>query len=221
MRAIVGDAQDFFRSGMSTMLRRALDFTSVHQVTTQAELVGQLSSGGRTALAIVDLDLPGLDGTDALHLLRERYPGTRIAVTSNVAARDTILQALRAGVHGFIPKSYLVPQVIEAIAMIMNGRIFVPPSLADFGKAAESSEPAPGVGDTPQDNAMAALTARQREVLAVLSTGLSNKEIARTLNIAPGTVKVHVNAAYRALGVHNRLSAASLLRSQPRGDDPD
>ncbi|MBP6690564.1 MAG: response regulator transcription factor, partial [Hyphomonadaceae bacterium] len=112
---------------------------------------------------------------------------------------------LGAGVHGYIPKSLSSTQIATALQGILEGRIFVPPAM---GKR----EGAPGEGSggafkLDQDK----LTLRQRDVLQELLKGQASKEIARTLDIAEGTVKIHLAAIYRALGVRTRAEAIAKM----------
>ena len=99
----------------------------------------------------------------------------------------------------------------RAFEAILSGHIYVPPLVSDVTVKT-------GVGGGHPVSS-AALTDRQFEVLKLVAAGRSNKEIARSLFIAEGTVKVHITAAFRALGVHNRVSAAAALQNQPRNDN--
>ena len=100
----------------------------------------------------------------------------------------------------------------RAFESILAGHIYVPPLVSDVTVK-------PSVSSVVTPSSSAALTDRQFEVLKLVAAGRSNKEIARSLFIAEGTVKVHITAAFRALGVHNRVSAAAALRNQPRNDN--
>jgi len=126
-------------------------------------------------------------------------------VVSALEGRADIIGALGAGVHGYIPKSLPSAEIANAIRTILEGGIYVPPALGrrEPESAARSNE------------ALEAdkLTSRQKEVLAELLKGRASKEIARTLDIAEGTVKIHLAAIYRALGVRTRAEAIARLKS--------
>jgi DNA-binding NarL/FixJ family response regulator len=109
---------------------------------------------------------------------------------------------LSAGSHGFIPKNSSSLELEHALRATAGGQVFVSPMSADRS-APESSQ--------PRTFNESQLTARQKEVLDLLAAGKSNKQIAWALGISEGTVKVHVNAAFRTLGVHNRVNATTAL----------
>jgi DNA-binding NarL/FixJ family response regulator len=111
---------------------------------------------------------------------------------------------LAAGFHGFISKHQSDTDILAAITDILSGRIYVPSSLAEVGNGARRATP-PALS-TEAD--VLKLTKRQREVLSLLARGRSNKEIARALEIAEATTKIHMAALLRALGVRNRTEAA-------------
>jgi DNA-binding NarL/FixJ family response regulator len=124
--------------------------------------------------------------------------------------RNDILLALEAGAHGYIPKGLGAVELAAAIKTVRSGSIYVPVSMADLQEGEEKTQEVrlrsasvdPDTDETP-------LTPRQRDVLELLVTGMSNKEIARALQLGEGTVKVHVAALFRTLGVTSRAGAAA------------
>jgi DNA-binding NarL/FixJ family response regulator len=174
-----------------------------------------LLAANETDLLLMDLGMPGMAGADSLRALRETYPATKIAVITGQDDRGTILECLSAGVHGYILKASPVEEIMQAIASILAGRVYVTPALARSGGAqagpqnsAESlqySTPAPhGSAEAPR------LTKRQAEVLRLLRQGQPTKQIARGLDLGIGTVKIHLAAVFRALNAKNRTEAALL-----------
>jgi DNA-binding NarL/FixJ family response regulator len=123
---------------------------------------------------------------------------------SSSDTRTDILASLAAGFHGFISKHQSDTDILAAITDILSGRIYVPSSLAEVGNGARRATlPTLSTGADALK-----LTKRQREVLSLLARGRSNKEIARALEIAEATTKIHMAALLRALGVRNRTEAA-------------
>ena len=137
-----------------------------------------------------------------------RGPGTRFAVISASDTRADILATLAAGFHGFISKHQSDTDILFAITEILSGRIYVPGSLAEAGDGNSLNGQASGKELPTPATAFLRLTKRQREVLSLLARGKSYKEIARSLNIAEATAKIHLAALLRALGIRNRTEAA-------------
>lgn len=165
-----------------------------------AQLVSRLKS---LDLILLDIDLPGVDGLTALPDLRELAPTVPIVVLSGYETSSHMNRAMEYGAMGYIPKSCSSHEVLGALKIILQGDIFIPPRL--MGKC---SAPLLSRIDQGNDEANAhLLTSRQVEVLELMTKGLPNKSIARTLNVAEGTVKLHVAAILRNLGARNRTDA--------------
>ena len=143
-------------------------------------------------------------------LVRELFPRTRVVVVSASQRRQDILMALEAGVHGYVPKGLGADDLAKALQLILEGFVYVPASLPEV-PSARSRAAARGAEARPAGEAerLATLTPRQRDVLQLIVAGKSNKEIARALNLGEGTVKVHLAALFRNLGVNNRAAAAA------------
>jgi DNA-binding NarL/FixJ family response regulator len=162
------------------------------------------------AMVIIDLDMPGMNGAESLRALRQGFPDLLMAVLSGNGDRQVILEALAAGVNGYILKASPSDELLYAIATILTGRIyvtgtFVRSSAAASAAPAPARAPEPTVRAAPKDRL--ALTPREHEVLVCLMKGHSNKQIARQLGIGEGTVKVHLASIFRTLGAQNRTGA--------------
>lgn len=201
---VIAESDLLSRIGLRAVLEKSGYSDAITEVTNFMELVGVMPARGPT-VHIVDIHLAGLDGAEGIAELQRRYPETRICVLVDNATRQVALEYLGSGVMGCIAKSRSAEEIAEAVEVISQGR----PYLCRLTGEAPSS--APAVQPATK------LTRRQRKVLAIMAAGKSNKEIARELGICEGTVKVHVNAAYRALGVHNRVAAVSALRQAQQG----
>ena len=134
------------------------------------------------------------------------------AISASTSRRD-ILQALEAGVHGYIVRSLPVADLVKALSTIFEGGVYVPPCLADFLRSRPTSEEQADERPHPQPSAhpnpsIHLLTSRQRDVLDLLVQGKTNKEIALALKLGEGTVKIHMAAIFRYFGVNNRAAAA-------------
>jgi len=204
MRALIADDHELFRSGLRQLLVDALGAVEVREAETFDQAIDVLTNEGAGDLILVDLRMPGMSGAEALAALRDGFPDSKVAVVSAWEERAEILAALSAGVHGYIPKSLSSNEIAAAIRSILEGGIFVPPTLGRREPTATYN--APSVGSDK-------LTLRQREVLNELLKGQASKEIAPSLDIAEGTVKIHLAAIYRALGVRTRAEAIARLKS--------
>ena len=207
IRALVADDHELFRNGLKQLLVDVLGAADVREAETLDQAIEILTNEGAGDLVLVDLRMPGVNGAEALAALRDGFPEAKIAVVSAWEERADILAALGAGVHGYIPKSLPSAEIAAAVRSILDGRIFVPPAIG-------RREPGSPVSTaSPQEFGQEKLTARQKEVLNELLKGHASKEIARTLDIAEGTVKIHLAAIYRALGVRTRAEAIARLKS--------
>jgi DNA-binding NarL/FixJ family response regulator len=213
LRFVVADSLALLREGLVRLLSSVWPSTPVVAAARMTDLIERLQDGP-AGLLLIDLDLPGLGGAEGLARLRRRWPALRVAVLANEDRRETILQCLGAGVHGYILKSVSSDQLCEAIRTIGAGGVHVPATLADvLDHPRRSVTP-------PQDEATDTmeLTARQQDVLRLLAEGRSTKDIARRLGLAVSTVKVHIAAIYRAIGARNRVEA--VLRFSRLGQRP-
>ncbi|AWN47293.1 DNA-binding response regulator [Methylobacterium terrae] len=208
--ALIADDDDFFRLAVVAILTRSFGFAEVVETGSLDAALDQLSTRrGAVTLALFDLAMPGMEGPGSLSAVRECFPSVKVAVVSASTERNKILTALEVGVHGYVPKGIGSAELTRAVGMILDGQIFVPASLAVLDGAgprpAVEARPAALDGRQPR---LPDLTPRQRDVLALLVEGRSNKEIARRLQLGEGTVKVHMAALLRSLGVQNRAAAA-------------
>jgi DNA-binding NarL/FixJ family response regulator len=212
IKALIADDHELFRSGLKQLLVDVLRAEDVREAETLDQALEMLTNEGAGDLILVDLRMPGMSGVEALSALRDGFPDAKVAVVSAWEDRGDILAALGAGVHGYIPKSLPSAEIAAAIRSILDGRIFVPPSVGRR-ESGRSDAPAPSSANAGNAFGQDKLTSRQKEVLTELLKGQASKEIARTLDIAEGTVKIHLAAIYRALGVRTRAEAISRLKS--------
>ena len=155
-------------------------------------------------IALVDLSMPGMDGFSAIGNIRRSAPDIYLVVVSAQDDPQAVRRALDCGAHGYICKSAGSASMMKGIRSVLEGDTFVSPNIAVPDTLIQTQ------GDFDADRLRALLTPRQRDVLAMLRQGKSNKEIARDLNLAEITVKLHVTAILRSLGCENRTQAAIL-----------
>jgi len=202
---LIADDHAVFRIGLVHLLRRHLKVKRVLEADCFGQVMEHLNDQDVT-LIILDLRMPGLEGPGEIAQMRRLRPGAQVVVLSASESRQDILEALSAGAHGYIVKSQNTGELVDRLRHVLSGEIYVPAVLADLPPQLEE-KPAPK--RSPQ-LAQTSLSDRQLQVLRGLLEGKSNKEIARALNVAEGTVKIHLAALFRVLGATNRAHAAVL-----------
>jgi len=156
-------------------------------------------------LVLLDLTLPGSDGFSVLEELREHHPHIPVVVLSATDAPEIVLRAIDAGAMGFIPKTSSTQVLVQALRLVLAGGVYLPPELLRKDVVgASGAAPAAAALRSPRD---IGLTDRQSQVLALMVQGKPNKLICRDLNLAEGTVKIHITAILKALGVASRTQA--------------
>jgi DNA-binding NarL/FixJ family response regulator len=224
-RILIADDHDLFRKGLRFALEDSLPGAEVVAVGDFDTALETLASGRVFDLVSFDLSMPGMQGGASLRAIRDSYPDLRVVVISGDEDRATILSALEAGVHGYLPKSLSGAQIEAALKQVLAGSVFVPGQLARIEQASAGGHApraaTPAADPAPQSNPTRdQMTPRQRDVLDSLLQGRSTKEICRDLGLAEGTVKIHLAAIFRLLGAKNRTEAVSRALTLDLGSVP-
>lgn len=194
---LVVDDHPLMREAMYTVLRDVFPDLRHGEAQDFDAALGRLEAE-TFDLILLDLCLPGTGGASGVLRIGEVAPETPVIVVSHVEDHDVVRQVMACGASGFIPKSHPKERIAEAIRQVMDGGLYVPPEVARSTGAIAPS------GDEDDGEA---LTRRQKVVLGLLARGYSNKQIARDLDISEWTVKAHVSAILRKLGVNSRVEA--------------
>ena len=206
MNILLADDHVLFRSGMRYILAEFGADVAIHEVGSGEELL----EAARTRsfdLVLMDMMMPGMNQGDVIGMIRALHPTLPIVIVSMLDSPGVIRGAVASGASGFIPKTSTPSLMTEAIRLVLAGGIYLPPAVLAAEEVVKPEEGgAPGL---PSD---ARLTRQQRAVLAELSVGKSNKEIAQSLSISEATVKVHLAAIMRTLKVHNRTQVVLAAR---------
>ncbi|AYG95665.1 DNA-binding response regulator [Brevundimonas naejangsanensis] len=201
---VVADGQPLYRAGLVATLHNYRVAKVIREEADFPGVLASLAAAPDTRLVSIDLELPGMGALSGVRRLRSRHPAVKVVVVDWPEAQRAVFDALAAGAHGYVPKQHSPSQMAAGFQAVLKGNIYVPASVCD--------EPSPPCDSSRRDGQPQLLTRRQREVLTLLTTGRSNKEIARALMISESTVKVHLAAAFRLLGVRSRMAAATALR---------
>jgi len=199
---LIVDDHPLFRRGVRQLLEMDAAL-SVAGEATDGQAALDIASREAPALILMDLNMARMDGLDALRALREAGVESRIVMLTVSDAEEDVIAALRAGADGYLLKDMEPEDLLAAIKEAAEGQMAISPRLAGLLARALS-----GPRATPGEDALATLTARERETLRALARGLSNKLIARRLAISEGTVKVHVKHVLKKLGLRSRVEAA-------------
>lgn len=201
--ALIAESQTLMRRALVALLREARPDWDCADVDGLQMLQLRLAKAA-PRLVLLDLRMCGLDG---LRQLRTSFPHTTFVILSEQDDRATILSCLEAGAQGYILKSTEPEQFIRALETILTGGLYAPASLSGMPIHPPVPLPAREVMDIALSPALGHLTERQRDVFELLAQGCATKTIARQLDLAVGTVKVHLAAIYRTLGASSRLEA--------------
>ena len=204
MKLLIVDDHAILREGLAAMLRQAGPNTEVLQAGDGAEGVRMAEAHLDLDAVFLDLEMPGTGGMSAVPEFGRRRPELPVIVLSSSEDPQDVRRALALGALGYVPKSAAPQTLLSALALVLSGNLYVPPLMLNAVAAATSGPN----GAAPR----ASLTERQREVLRLLSKGLSNKEIGRALGLSDKTVKAHITTIFKTLAVVNRTQAASVAR---------
>jgi two-component system nitrate/nitrite response regulator NarL len=208
VRLLVVDDHTLFRRGLVALLGADPSLEVVGQGADAGEAL-RLAGALQPDVILLDNHLPGVRGIEALPGLKEAAPAARILVLTVSEDADDLAAALRAGANGYLLKTIEGDQLAQAIHGVMRGQAAVSPEMTGKLVLAFQSADAPAVAApaTPAEPA-GLLSPREQQVLGQIATGASNKEIARALEIAETTVKIHVQHILRKLQLSSRVQAA-------------
>jgi two-component system, NarL family, response regulator DesR len=197
IRLLLAEDQGTVRDALAILLGLQTDIEVVAAVARGDEVIGAAMTT-RPDVAVLDIEMPGLDGLEAAAQLRDRLPTCKVIILTTFGRPGYLRRAMAGGVVGFLVKEAPAAQLAIAIRRVMAGERVVDPALA----AAALSE-----GDNP-------LTEREHEVLAATARGESITRIAATLSLSEGTVRNYLSEAIQKLGARNRVEAARIAERQ-------
>lgn len=206
-RLLIADDHSLLRQGVRQLLSDEFPEFAFAEADSLDSVLHQLAAEP-VDLLLIDLGMPGMAAAESLRALREAHPDCRIIVVTGVEERAMILDCLAAGVHGYVLKASPVEEIVRAVRMVLAGDIYVASALATLGTVGAAAPQPAAMPAMPLDASR--FTARQVQVLQLLAQGRSTKDIARILELGPGTVKIHLAAIYRRLNAHNRTEAVVL-----------
>lgn len=208
LRLLIVDDHPLFRVGLWHLLNQLAEEIQIVEASNVEQALDQLLNEPPFDIILVDLMMPGMGGFEDLRAICDKAVATPVVVVSVRERAEDVKSAINSGARGYIPKSSSPEVLVQALKLVLSGGVYLPPHLLGVQ---------PGLGPVsatslskeafPAKGVLGRLTPRQREVLALLAEGKSNKEIASELGLAAGTVKIHVSSIFKALNVNNRTLA--------------
>lgn len=198
---VLADDHPLVREALTQALRQALDNADIVAVGDFDQVRRIAEENDAIDLLVLDLDMPGMNGLAGLAEMRARHPAIPVAIVSSTREPAIMRRAVEFGAAAFVPKSAALETIALALQAVLDGEVWLPPE-AEEGMA-DSDDMARRVGE---------LTPQQLRVLGLLAQGHLNKQIAFELAVGEATIKAHVTAILKKLGVRSRTQAALLAR---------
>jgi DNA-binding NarL/FixJ family response regulator len=198
---LIADDHPLFRDALKHALSQAIPDALLLDADSVPALQTLVEAHAQADLLLLDLQMPGANGFSALAYMRGQYPGLPVIVVSGQEEAATVRRAMAHGASGYIPKSASVETIGEAVRRVLDGDIWLPPHLTTTPGALKPDE-------VDAAAHIAELTPQQFRVLGMIAEGMLNKQIAFELGVSEATIKAHMTAIMRKLGVSNRTQVA-------------
>ncbi len=204
----MADDHALFRRGLELLLQCLFPEASIIGAADANKAMQAVSEEGPFDVVILDLAMPGMNGVAGVRRFVEAQPATPVIMLSAYAESDEILECIGLGVRGYVPKSSSEEVLEHALSLVLAGEIFIPSSVVSKLHVGAYHDVPAELAGLAEDNPLRQLSTRQRETLALMIEGHSNKEIARKLGLLESTVKAHVKVILKKLSAQNRTQAA-------------
>jgi len=206
VRIVLADDHRLVVEAIQSLLSSLDPEIEVVQAASFSEAAKKLAEDDVVDLVVLDLNMPGMNGVEGIRIMGEKHPQLPVVILSGQAGAEQVREVLKAGARGFIPKDLGGKGMLRALELVLSGEIFVPALALEKG----IEEVKGGAGTNTEfssENPLSSLTPRERQVLALLIEGQSNKAIADRLGLKPITAAFHVRGIFRKLNVANRTEA--------------
>jgi two-component system nitrate/nitrite response regulator NarL len=205
MKLLIVDDHPVLREGLAALLKQISPDTEVLVAADSQEGLRTVETHTDIDLALLDLMMPGMGGLQAIREFGRRRPELPVVVLSSSEDPEDVRRAIASGALGFVPKSASPRTLLSAVRLVLSGEVYIPQFMAQ-----EASRSTAYARSDPGPAAVTRLTDRQIEVLKLLAKGFANKQIGEGLGLADQTVKAHITAIFKVLGVVNRTQAANI-----------
>jgi len=204
MEILLADDHAMVRDGLLPFLERVTPDARVIEAGTLDEALDKASQSPQLGLAILDLNMPGMDGLNGLSAMLKAHPKVPVVILSGSTHPADAYHSIEAGANGFIPKTMRGETIIGVLRLVLSGEKYVPPYLFDYQHPKTTRDDSNADSNTP----LSGLSNRERDILKLIVDGAPNKVIARALDLQEVTVKAHLRNIFRKLAVSNRTEAA-------------
>jgi two-component system nitrate/nitrite response regulator NarL len=203
IRVLLVDDHTLFRSGIKSLLQRNDDFEVVGEAGDGLEGIKRVRSL-KPDVALIDLHMPGVSGLEAVKAIIEEMPEVKVLMLTVSEDAQDLIEALRAGASGYLLKNIETDALIAAIRGAVKGESIVSPQMT--AKLIQGVRDQPRAGPVTPERGR--FSPRERDIMSSLALGESNKEIARKLDLAESTVKIHVQNIFKKLNMSSRVQVA-------------
>lgn len=211
MHILVADDHNLIRDGLKPFLYELDHDATILDAGNFDDAFAMANAAEDLDLVLLDLKMPGMNGLQGVERMRKAHPKVPVVILSGHVERNEVLAAVKAGAAGYIPKTISGSALINALKLVLEGESYLPSSILLDSAPVEHKAPA---------SPLATLSVREYEILGYLIEGMTNKEIARRLDLQEITIKIHLRNVYRKIGAINRAQAVRIAMSsgwQPHG----
>jgi len=204
------DDHRLFAAGMSSVLQMLKRPVEVKEIYNGMQALSELEREGGYDLVLADIEMPSVSGIDLLLALKARNIATPLIIVSATEHAREVERAMSAGARGYIPKSTAPETMVDAVEKVLRGEVYLPDEL--WTRVRSSGTQARRATVPPADGRTPSLSSRQHEILDLMESGKTNKQIAEVLGISQSTVKFHIAGLFRELNVRTRTECVHVAR---------
>jgi DNA-binding NarL/FixJ family response regulator len=210
MKVLLVDDHWVARAALKSLLTQIDEKASFLEADNFDKALKRAGGASELRLMILDLVLPGLESLESIRRLMAKAPRVPVVIFSMIESRHEVLRTVEQGVAGFIPKTATGDEILRALKVVLSGELYLPRMLLKDSPRLPREPTSFLPVDAASRQAIANLTARQRQVLSYLAQGMTNTKIATELGLSENTVRIHISAILRTLDLDNRTQAALL-----------
>ncbi|MDP2238725.1 MAG: response regulator transcription factor [Burkholderiales bacterium] len=205
IRIFLIDDHNLFRSGVKALLARQSDFEVVGEAADGLEGLKR-AKGLKPDVVLLDLNMPGISGREAVKMLVEELPQTQVLMLTVSEDAEDLIDTLKSGARGYLLKNIDADYLVDSIRRAARGEAVMSPQMTH--KLVQGLQANGREVELPRSGEKDKISPRERDILALLARGASNKEMARELQLAESTIKIHVQNILRKLNLSSRVQAA-------------